>query len=156
MSSIKQKAQTHDRRSVMALLARATQEELSLPLARRWPDLRVHELKAAEAGLAMVRGRIGGDGAPFNLGEASVTRCVVEIEGGARGYAFVLGRDRAKARAAAILDALWQTPDGRALVEQDVLRPVSERLSRQAARDMAQTAATRVDFFTMVRGDPAA
>ena len=37
------------------------------------------ELRAAETGLVMLRGRIGGDGDPFNLGEATVTRAAVQI-----------------------------------------------------------------------------
>jgi alpha-D-ribose 1-methylphosphonate 5-triphosphate synthase subunit PhnG len=113
----------------------------------------VRELKPVEIGLAMVRGRIGGDGAPFNLGEATVTRAVIEIDGGWRGYGHILGRDKAKARAAAILDALWQDPVTRPLVEQHVLAPVAARLQRETAQTMAETAATRVDFFTLVRGE---
>lgn len=139
----------------MAVLCRATREELERPLAARWPGLQVRELKPGEAGLVMVRGRIGGDGAPFNLGEASVTRSIVEIEGGLRGYGFTLGRDRAKARAAATLDALWQAGSEREAVVRDVLEPVAARLAAEKARAMAETAATRVDFFTMVRGEPA-
>jgi alpha-D-ribose 1-methylphosphonate 5-triphosphate synthase subunit PhnG len=124
-------------------------------MARHWPHVSARELKPAEAGLVMVRGRIGGDGAPFNLGEASVTRCVVEIRGGARGYAFALGRDLAKARLAATLDALWQDNAARDLVEREVLAPIARRLADEADRDRAQTAATKVDFFTLVRGEPA-
>ena len=52
------------------------------------------ELRAAESGLVMVRGRIGGDGAPFNLGEATVTRATVRLASGEVGFAYVLGRDR--------------------------------------------------------------
>lgn len=139
----------------MAILSRATRRELETPLGERWPDLHVRDLKPAEAGLVMLRGRIGGDGAPFNLGEASVTRAVVELRGGVRGYGFALGRDRAKARAAAVLDALWQVEGERDLVSSEVLAPVAARLSAEKARTMAETAATRVDFFTMVRGEPA-
>jgi alpha-D-ribose 1-methylphosphonate 5-triphosphate synthase subunit PhnG len=143
------------RRAAMALLSRATRAELETPLAAHWPDLAVRELKPAEAGLVMVRGRIGGDGAPFNLGEASVTRAVVELKGGQRGYGFTLGRDRSKARAAAILDALWQVAGEREAVQRAVLEPIAARLAAGKARTQAETAATRVDFFTLVRGEPA-
>lgn len=141
------------RREAMAILARASEAELRSALTTHWHDIGVRELKPAEAGLVMVRGRIGGDGAPFNLGEASVTRAIIELDDGTRGYGFTLGRDRGKARAAAILDALWQRDETRALVDQDVLRPVSARLVAEKARAKAETAATRVDFFTMVRGE---
>ncbi len=144
-----------DRRGVMALLARATTRELTGPLARCWPEVTVKVLKGPECGLAMVRGRTGGDGAPFNLGEATVTRAVIEIVGGPRGHAVVLGRDIEKARAAALLDALWQQEEARPAVERDVLEPVARRLAAERGRTQAQTAATRVDFFTLVRGEPA-
>ena len=42
------------------------------------PDYRV--LRGPEAGLVMVRGRTGGGGAPFNLGEMTATRCTVRTE----------------------------------------------------------------------------
>jgi alpha-D-ribose 1-methylphosphonate 5-triphosphate synthase subunit PhnG len=148
--------QSRTRREAMALLARASRDELERPLAGHWPQVQVRELKPAEAGLVMVRGRIGGDGAPFNLGEASVTRCVVEMPNGVRGFAFALGRDRAHARAAAILDAIWQDDGERPAVERNVLAPIAARLAAAKARTMAETAATRVDFFTMVRAEGAA
>ena len=59
----------------------------------------------------MLRGRAGGDGAPFNVGEATVTRAIVELPSGERGYGHILGRDAERARLAAILDALWQRAD---------------------------------------------
>ena len=96
------------RRRAMALLARARRDELAEPIAKRWPDHGARDLKPVESGLVMLRGRIGGDGAPFNLGEATVTRAVVELPTGERGFAHILGRDAEKARLAAIADALWQ------------------------------------------------
>jgi alpha-D-ribose 1-methylphosphonate 5-triphosphate synthase subunit PhnG len=138
----------------MALAARAREAELAEPLARHWPDLQVRELKAPEIGLVMVRGRMGGDGAPFNLGEATVTRAVVEIGTGHRGHGQMLGRKPKLARLAAIADALWQDEAARPLVEDEVLRPIRQRLDAERAAADAETAATRVDFFTLVRGDP--
>ena len=101
------------RRRAMGLLARALASELKAPLARRWADHGARDLKPAETGLVMLRGRAGGDGAPFNLGEATVTRAIVELPGGERGYGHILGRDAERARLAAILDALWQRAETR-------------------------------------------
>lgn len=137
----------------MALLARATELELAEPLARNWPELPVRELKKPEIGLVMVRGRTGGDGAAFNLGEATVTRAVIELAGGQRGYGQMLGRKPTLARLAAIADGLWQDQNEQPLVERDILAPIRLRLAREKARTSAETAATRVDFFTLVRGD---
>jgi len=144
------------RRRAMALLARARRDELGDPVAARWPDHGARDLKPVEIGLVMLRGRIGGDGAPFNLGEATATRAVVELSGGERGFAQILGRDEEAARLAAIVDALWQRVAIRGDVETIVLAPIAERLAAEAAKARAETAATRVDFFTLVRGEDAA
>lgn len=139
------------RREAMALFAKAHRPELESPLAARWSDLAFRALRAPETGLVMLRGRIGGDGAPFNLGEATMSRAVVELESGERGFGQVLGRDAQKAQFGALLDALFQRdPDA---VEQHVLAPIRARLAREVAQANAETAATRVDFFTLVRGE---
>jgi alpha-D-ribose 1-methylphosphonate 5-triphosphate synthase subunit PhnG len=145
--------ETAARRRSMGLMARAAPAELAGPLAACWPDHHARDLKLVETGLVMLRGRIGGDGAPFNLGEATVTRAIVELPTGERGYGHVLGRDGAHARAAAVLDALWQIPLEREAIEKRVLRPIEARLEAERARASAETAATRVDFFTLVRGE---
>ena len=141
------------RRRAMGLLARASASELEEPLARRWADHGARDLKPAETGLVMLRGRAGGDGAPFNLGEATVTRAVVELPSGERGYAHVLGRDAERARLAAIFDALWQKAGERETVEERVLEPIAARLQAARAKASAEIAATRVDFFTLRRGE---
>jgi alpha-D-ribose 1-methylphosphonate 5-triphosphate synthase subunit PhnG len=141
------------RRRAMGLLARALASELEGPLAQRWGDHSARDLKPVETGLVMLRGRAGGDGAPFNLGEATVTRAVVELPSGERGYGHVLGRDRERARLAAIFDALWQQAAHRKAVEERVLKPIAARLAAQRSKASAETAATRVDFFTLKRGE---
>jgi alpha-D-ribose 1-methylphosphonate 5-triphosphate synthase subunit PhnG len=144
------------RKAAMALLAQASATELTAGLAgiEAIPDH--SELRAPETGLVMVRGRIGGDGAPFNLGEATVTRSAVQLASGEVGHSYALGRDRNKARLAALCDALWQIDAHRGAVERQVLAPVRDRLSRERAQQRGRTAATRVDFFTLVRGEDAA
>jgi alpha-D-ribose 1-methylphosphonate 5-triphosphate synthase subunit PhnG len=143
------------RRAVMAVLAQACADEISGGLAALGPTPAHDEVRPAETGLVMVRGRIGGDGAPFNLGEATVTRCAVQLSSGEIGFGYVLGRDRVKARLAALTDALWQCADRRAAVERNVLAPLRKRQQERLARSREDTAATKVDFFTLVRGDNA-
>jgi len=133
----------------MAILVRASQAEIENLLGA---DLPSHEvLKAPETGTVMVEGRAGGTGRRFNLGEATVTRCIVRIADGAMGFSYALGRDARKARLAAILDAKLQAdaPGG------PLHRGIDALAQRQAAaRDIAsrKAAATKVDFFTLVRG----
>lgn len=64
------------RRAAMAVLAQAAGDEIAHGLAQVG-DVKFTELRPAETGLVMLRGRIGGDGAPFNAGEATVTRAAV-------------------------------------------------------------------------------
>jgi alpha-D-ribose 1-methylphosphonate 5-triphosphate synthase subunit PhnG len=144
------------RKAAMAILAQATAAELADGLAA-FDALPQHtDLRAAETGLVMVRGRIGGDGAPFNLGEATVTRAAVQLASGEIGYSYALGRDAKKARLAALCDALWQSGQHRSALELRVLGPVRNRLDGERTETRARTAATKVDFFTLVRGENAA
>jgi alpha-D-ribose 1-methylphosphonate 5-triphosphate synthase subunit PhnG len=101
----------------------------------------------------MLRGRIGGTGSPFNIGEASVARAAVRLATGETGFSYVLGRDLKKARLAAVCDALWQASDTREDVERHVLVPLRAARDRRRRTERARTAATKVDFFTLVRGE---
>ncbi|WP_062011933.1 phosphonate C-P lyase system protein PhnG [Aureimonas sp. AU4] len=110
-------------------------------------------VRGPEVGLVMLRGRAGGGGAAFNLGEASVARASVRLASGEIGHAMILGRDGAKARMAAHLDALWQNPDWRDRVEREVVVPALAADSDALRERAEETAATRVDFFTLARGE---
>lgn len=140
---------TETRQNWMGLLARAKPDRL----AELLPDLPAHSfLRPPEIGAVMVRGRTGGVGQPFNLGEMTVTRCTVTLADGTVGHAHVQGRDKRHATRAAVLDALLQGSQAAAMTEQ-VLTPLSaeETAKRQIRADKA--AATKVEFFTLVRGE---
>jgi alpha-D-ribose 1-methylphosphonate 5-triphosphate synthase subunit PhnG len=141
------------RKAMMAALAQARTSEIAAGLAALAEPLDHVELRPAETGLVMVRGRISGDGQPFNVGEATVARAVVRLASGEVGFSYLLGRDRERARLAAICDALWQNEAKRAAIERHVLAPIRARADAERARQQEQTAATRVDFFTLVRGE---
>lgn len=141
------------RKAAMALLAQATAQEMK-DFWAHWTDKpQVETLRGPETGLVMVRGRIGGGGAPFNMGEATVTRATVRLGNGAVGHAYAMGRSSEKVRLAAVFDALWQEPAHRQAVEDTVLAPIAQRLNDNLEDRRAETNATKVDFFTMVRGD---
>ena len=101
----------------------------------------------------MVRGRIGGGGAPFNLGEMPVVRCSVILTDGTIGHAYIAGRDRKKARCAAVLDALMRHPEHAVEIERALLLSLETEIEARDKAERRKTAATCVDFFTMVRGD---
>ncbi|MEM1307677.1 MAG: phosphonate C-P lyase system protein PhnG [Pseudomonadota bacterium] len=138
----------------MRVYASATEAELAFAISEVGGVTGAIELRAPETGLVMLRGRIGGDGAPFNVGEATVTRAVVQLKSGEVGYGFLLGRSAARARSAAILDALAQTSQAaRTAIEAVLITPVTTRMASEAAEAQAKTASTKVDFFTLVRGE---
>ncbi|MFZ2154845.1 MAG: phosphonate C-P lyase system protein PhnG [Bradyrhizobium sp.] len=110
-------------------------------------------LREPENGLVMLRGRIGGDGAPFNLGEATVSRAAVRLATGEVGFGYLLGRDRQKAQMIALCDALVQSEEFADAVEQRVVAPLRAAMISDRSRRAQETAATRVDFYTLVRGE---
>jgi alpha-D-ribose 1-methylphosphonate 5-triphosphate synthase subunit PhnG len=114
-------------------------------------------LRAPQTGLAMVRGRIGGTGDPFNAGEATVTRAVLRLKSsdgvGAVGVAYQLGRDKRRAELAALADAMLQSPQWRDAVRTQLLAPLVQALGVERSERAQKTASSRVDFYTMVRGE---
>jgi alpha-D-ribose 1-methylphosphonate 5-triphosphate synthase subunit PhnG len=142
-----------NRKRIVDLLARATLAELQDTLAA-FDQAPTHKtLRGPETGLVMVKGRIGGGGAPFNLGEATVSRASVRLADGRIGHGYRLGTDSKAAELSAVLDAVAQDDTARALLETRLLTPLETRLAAEAERLEAETAATKVDFFTMVRGE---
>ena len=141
------------RRRWMSVLAQATGAEIE----RAWQALperpEYHVVRRPEVGLVMVRARAGGSGAPFNLGEMTVTRCTVDLPSGMAGHGYVAGRDVRHAELAAVFDALLQDPLLTTRLEEAVIAPL-EAGQRERRRQMAaRSAPTRVEFFTLVRGD---
>ena len=140
------------RKTAMKVLARSAAAEIALRLDA--VVLPAHEnLREPENGLVMVRGRIGGDGAPFNVGEATVSRAAVRLASGEVGFGYVLGRDADKARMIALCDALIQSRDHAATIEAQVVAPLQAAMLAGRGQRAAEAAATRVDFYTMVRGE---
>ncbi|MDK1492811.1 phosphonate C-P lyase system protein PhnG [Sinorhizobium sp. 7-81] len=140
------------RREAMRLLARASLAELETAWEAIADRPEIFAVRGPETGLVMVRGRIGGGGDAFNLGEATVSRATVRLSSGEIGHGQLLGTDKERARYAAIFDALLQTERHRPAVEA-LHRLIAIRIDAEDRRKVEETAATRVDFFTMVRGD---
>ncbi|WP_449394921.1 phosphonate C-P lyase system protein PhnG [Devosia riboflavina] len=144
-------AEQRARKRALDVLASAP----SKALAERWAafgEQPAHQrIRGPETGLVMVRGRAGGGGAPFNLGEATVSRASVRIVTGEVGHGYCLGRDRDKAEAIAVIDALRQRDAGR--IDKEIITPLEALGAERDGVRAEETAATRVDFFTMVRGD---
>ena len=137
------------RQKWMAILARAEIDVLEEYFEQQGlPDHVV--MKKPETGTVMIEGRAGGSGRRFNLGEATVTRCVVRV-GETLGFSYALGHDRRKALLAAVADALLQGADT-AIVQSSLIEPLAERQATARVIASRKAAATKVDFFTLVRG----
>lgn len=136
----------------LSFLSRATREELSVALAEIEQDVGVQPVRGPETGLIMLRGRIGGGGNPFNLGEATVTRAAVQLASGAVGHGQRLGTDREATRLSAVADAVAEDGAHAATIE-SLLQSVAARIAAERRALAEETEATRVDFFTLVRGE---
>ncbi|MCG8428928.1 MAG: phosphonate C-P lyase system protein PhnG [Chromatiales bacterium] len=110
-------------------------------------------IKRPEIGQVMVRARMGGVGRQFNLGEMTMSRCVVRLADGTMGFGYTSDNNRRHAELAAIYDALMQDGERRKQLEPIILQPLVQAEERHKCREAVQTASTKVDFFTMVRGD---
>src|SRR5713101_9018369 len=152
MTAVQENGKQARRQAAMAVLAHSDAAGIASRLEAMVVPI-YENLREPENGLVMVRGRIGGDGAPFNLGEATVSRAAVRLATGEMGFGYTLGRDREKARMIALCDALIQSSEFAAAVEGNVLAPLRAAMIARRARKAAESAATRVDFYTLVRGE---
>jgi alpha-D-ribose 1-methylphosphonate 5-triphosphate synthase subunit PhnG len=140
-----------ERQHWIGVLARASRREMQ-PFEAALRDIEYQLIRAPEIGMTLVRGRMGGNGAPFNVGEMSVTRCVVRLADGRTGYSYVAGRDKVHAELAALADAHLQGAQQRRWLA-DMITPLATVQAELRAQKEAQTAATKVEFFTLVRGE---
>lgn len=139
------------RQEALGVLAGAEMNDLAAAWSTWANRPEVEMIRGPETGLIMLRGRTGGGGAPFNLGEATVSRASVRISSGEVGHGYCLGRDEEKARLIAVIDALFQRePEN---IEFAILRPLRDIAYERDKRVRCETAATKVEFFTMVRGE---
>ncbi len=142
----------YERREWLSVLAKADADEI----AWAWNALderpSYQALRAPEVGLILVRGRMGGLGDAFNLGEMTLTRAAVRLESGETGLAYVAGRDRRHAEIAAAVDAMMQSPSLRPQVEGAVVARLDRAQRERRTLGARKAAATKVEFFTMVTG----
>lgn len=136
----------------MSLLAKAPEGRAAALLDEATVRPEFTWLRAPEIGSTMVRGRAGATGAPFNLGEMTVTRCALTLKTGEVGHAYIQGRRKADAEAAALIDALMQTGLADKL-RTSLLDPLKNEMDAAKAARAGKAAATKVDFFTMTRGE---
>lgn len=138
------------RQQWMGVLARAGREIDAYGASLRESGYRL--IRPPEIGMVMVRGRAGSTGAAFNLGEMTVTRCVVQLDNGCIGHSYVAGRNKSHAELAALADAHLQGAHQQRWLDQ-LIAPLEREQSRQRGIKTAQAATTKVDFMTLLRGE---
>jgi alpha-D-ribose 1-methylphosphonate 5-triphosphate synthase subunit PhnG len=104
----------------------------------------------------MVRARAGGTGQRFNLGEATVTRCVIRPDPALTGtqqvgVGYVLGCSHRQALLVALADALLQEVKLHAHWYALLIAPLAQKQAQASALHQTQTQSTRVEFFTVAR-----
>ena len=146
-------ASLYDRQQWISVMAKASAKTL---IALSDPLVKEHSfetIRGPEIGLTQIQARMGGTGNTFNLGDTPLTRCVVRTSDGIYGYSYIAGRNKAHALRAAELDALLQLEAYRVPITQAVLNPLKAEQDERRQQKVAQTNKTRVDFFTLVRGE---
>ena len=136
----------------LSVLSRADLPVLQAALDDFGPPPDTHWLRRPETGAVMTRGRMGGSGAPFNMGEMTVTRAAVRLADGTVGMGYTAGRSHQKAELIALLDAVLQQRPGLA---DGLLAPIEAVLAAKRDEASRKAAATKVEFFTLVRGENA-
>ncbi len=114
-------------------------------------NVQFRDLKKPEVGLVLVAGRVGAIGDPFGVGEVTVSRCVIELDG-VTGVGYIRGRNPHHARMIAVIDALLQG-ERADIAKRLVVDPLVERRQQRERSRSAEVNASRVEFFTLVRGD---
>ena len=140
------------RQTWMAILAKSSVVDLEQQVKTLGEIPKYTFLRNSEIGLAMVRGRAGGTGEAFNLGEMTVTRCVIKMQD-IQGFGYVGGRSKRHAELAAVCDGLLQQNEWRDRVQELVIQPLHTKLTARQEKQQRQTEATKVEFFTMLRGE---
>ncbi len=145
--------QQTDRQRWLSVLAHSNAAQLEA----HWQALNLHPeftlIRPAEIGMTRLQARMGATGKRFVMGDATVTRAVVQLSDGTLGYSYLLGRDKAHAERCALLDALLQQPETRPLLEEKIITPLAAWRDEQRQLRAREIASSKVDFFTLVRGD---
>ena len=141
-----------NRQKWMSVLAKADTELLNI----LWCDLQDKpswtNIRAPETGMVMVRGKAGGVGTTFNVGEMELTRATVRLDCGISGVAYVQGRSVSKAEQSAVLDAMLQDDRYATATYTNIIKPLEKATKKKKVSASKKAAKTKVEFFTMVRG----
>lgn len=144
---------TETRQLLLSVLSKSPLESIN----QYWKNLDISPdysfLKKSEIGMAMVKAKAGGAGQEFNMGEMTVTRSVIMLNTKEIGYGYTAGRDKKKSVLIALIDACFQTIQWQSIIATKLLNPLMHELQTQHTRQQEKVDRTKVNFFTMVRGE---
>lgn len=142
-----------ERQKWMSVLAQSQFSELK----SRWDTLALAPeyamVRQPEIGLAQVRARMGSTGRQFNVGDATITRAVIKLSSGELGYSYLQGRSKSHAELAAVIDALMQNDQYLEVLNSQLIEPLAALKHERDSQRAQEVASSKVDFFTMVRGE---
>lgn len=145
--------QQTSRQNWMSVLAKSQHAELMA----RWESVSLTPeytmVRQPEIGLAQVRARMGSTGRQFNVGDTTITRAVIKLNSGELGYSYLQGRNKQHAEIAAVIDALMQTSTHQQALQEQVIDPLAALKQEQESERAKEVASSKVDFFTLVRGE---
>jgi alpha-D-ribose 1-methylphosphonate 5-triphosphate synthase subunit PhnG len=148
MNNIEQK-----RKSALSVLSKSSLDSI----VEQWSALGINPafnfLKTPEVGMVMVRGQAGGDGQTFNVGEMTVTRCVVQLHSKEIGYGYTAGRNIDKSKIIALIDACFQVSIFEKNIEDRIINPLRVSIEEKQEHQKNKIETSTVDFFTMIRGE---
>ena len=141
-----------DRQAWMKELALANFAELEILWQQFTNKPEFKYLRATDSGLLQVQGKLGNTGDRFNMGDITITRSSISLANGINGFAFVQGRNKQHADLAAIIDAIMQS-DLATNAQTALIAPLQAARLERLKTATAATLQTKVDFFTLVRGE---
>ena len=140
------------RKSWMSLLATSNKNDLLNLWEQKKINIRYVWLRTPEIGSIMAQGRMGVTGDKFNIGEVTITRCSLKLNCGTVGHSYVQGRSKKKAEISALCDALMQTKMSKE-INKNIIIPLGKIKKDNKDKILSKAEATKVDFFTLVRGE---
>ncbi len=144
---------TQQRQQLISVLAKSSLQDIKQCWGHSLDDYEYNTLRQPQTGMVMAVARTEAKGEPFNLGEVSVTRCALRLSSGETGIGYVMGSNKEHALHVAILDAVAQQQNQYAEIHTQVIQPLQQKLLQTHKAQQQKTDTSRVDFFTMVRGE---
>lgn len=141
------------RQQLLSVLAKSKLKDIKSFWKGSLEDQEFVTIRPPQTGMVMSVARAGASGEPFNLGEVSVTRCAVRLPSGETGIGYVTGSSKDHALHIAVIDALAQNSTHQKALHEQLITPLQEKLQQASTQQQEKAEETKVDFFTMVRGE---